>query len=337
MVRVKRAAAGLMVAAALAYILGLITAALLWSFSPELHWTVTLSNVFAPLFFLPLLLLIPVAALTRSRWLIGVAAASLLLFAAMFGSLFIPRGEGPAAAGRTLRVATFNQFYGAEATGQLVASLARQQADLIGIQELNSELAATLQRDFSDEYPYQLLDPNDGPGGSGIVSRYPFQPLGVEGTPYDPVRVTVDGQDLTFWNVHIHFSGISRVRSERFFGLPYLRMYDKNGRLTQVQNLLWRLEQVDGPVIILGDFNTGDREPGYQAMASRFRDVFRETSAGFGFTFPNNKRMGPITIPVPLVRIDYIWTRGPLTPLASSVDCNNGSDHCTVIADLGLE
>ena len=54
-----------------------------------------------------------------------------------------------------------------------------------------------------------------------------------------------------------------------------------------------------------------------------------------GFTFPNDRRIGPITIPVPLVRIDYIWTRGPVVPVATHVNCDDGgSDHCMVVADL---
>jgi len=47
--------------------------------------------------------------------------------------------------------------------------------------------------------------------------------------------------------------------------------------------------------------------------------------------------MGPITIPVPLVRIDYIWTRGSVVPVSTHVNCDDGgSDHCMVVADLRI-
>jgi vancomycin resistance protein VanJ len=336
MTKLKQVGRGLMVGAALLYGAGLLGAALLWSFWPDLHWTVTLANIFAPLCFAPLLLLLPAAALARSRWMLGAAALGVALFVLLFGQLFLPRQRG-ATGDTTLRVVTINAFYGASAPAEQAALLASYNADVIAVQELSPALAAALERDLAAVYPYQLLDPIDGPGGKGIVSRFPFEQMNPDQGLSNPVRVDVNGRPVVLWNVHIHFSGISRVRSERFFGLPYLRLYDREGRLQQVRRLIEQLEGVEEPVIVLGDFNTSDREAGYRAMRAAFRDVFRETSAGFGYTFPNNKRMGPLTIPVPLVRIDYIWARGPLTPLAASVDCHNGSDHCTVIADLRID
>ena len=123
---------------------------------------------------------------------------------------------------------------------------------------------------------------------------------------------------------------LSNVFAALFF------IYDLNGRLNQVEGLLDELAPIQGPLIVLGDFNTGDREPGYAAMRAQFRDLFRETTPGFGYTFPYQRRMGPLYIPVPLVRIDYVWARGPLTPLATSIHCITGSDHCMIVADLRL-
>jgi hypothetical protein len=92
-----------------------------------------------------------------------------------------------------------------------------------------------------------------------------------------------------------------------------------------------------GPLIVIGDFNTGDREPRYAQLAARMHDAFRETNRGFGFTFPDHKRMGPVTFTFPLVRIDYIWSKGGALPAAAHVECNNiGADHCFLIADLRL-
>jgi endonuclease/exonuclease/phosphatase (EEP) superfamily protein YafD len=335
--RFARLGRGLLVGAALVYAVALLVAALLWTYSPELHWTVTLSNVVAPLFFAPLLLLLPLAALVRSRWMLGAAGLGIGLFALLFGELFLPRAHPAVDGGEPLRVVTINQFYAAESPAQQAARLASYDADLIAIQELSPALAELFAGDLRADYPYQELEPIDGPGGLGVISRYPFALMNPDHGLSAPVRVEVNGRPVVVWNVHLHFSGISRVRSERFFGLPYLRMYDREGRVYQVRELLEQLEPVDEPVIVLGDFNTGDREAGYELMATEFRDVFRETSSGFGYTFPNKRRFGPVTVPVPLVRIDYIWARGPLTAMGSHVDCGNGSDHCSVIADLRIE
>lgn len=317
------------------YALVLVGFAIGWSFAPTATWWIALTNVFAAWLFLPALALVPLALALRSRWLAGAAVVSGVTFVLLFGGLFLPRLRLGAPAGRDLRVATFNQLYYGEQPEKIVAAILAQDADIVAIQELHTSVAEALQRDQSQLYPYQYLSPSERGGGLGVVSRYPLlglQPL--DGR--DAVIVDVGGQAVTVVNVHIHFSGISKVRSQRFFGLPYLRMYDMQGRLAQVEGLLNVLLPVTGPVIVMGDFNTGDREPGYAAMRAQFHDVYRETSSGFGYTFPYQRRIGPVTVPVPMVRIDYIWTRGPITPLSSAVNCVEGSDHCMIVAALRL-
>lgn len=331
----KRVLTAGIVTSAIVYALAIVALAVGWSVAPTATWWLALTNVFAAWFFLPLLALIPLALGLRSRWLAGAAAVAGATFVLLFGGLFLPRLSLGVPAGRTLRVATFNQLYLAEQPETIVAAIRAQDADIVAIQELHSSVAAALQTSQATLYPYQYLLPSDGNGGLGVLSRYPLlglQPL--DGR--DALIVDVDGQPVTVLNVHIHFSGISKVRSQRFFGLPYLRMYDMEGRRDQVERLLYALLPVTGPVIVMGDFNTGDREPGYAAMRAQFRDVYRETSSGFGYTFPYRRRMGLLVVPVPMVRIDYIWTRGPITPLSSAVTCVEGSDHCMVVATLRL-
>lgn len=309
----------------------------LWWLAPMGQWWIALSNVFAAPLFLPLVVVLPIALALRSRWLIGLSAVPAIIFVVLFGSLFMPRARSAVAVGHNIRVATFNQLYQERQVEEMFAAIGRQHADIVALQELTPPVAEMIQRDLAADYPYQLLAPSEGSGGMGLLSRYPFTPLDTVSGRSMPIVVDFEGQAITVVNVHIHFSGIGRVRSQQMFGLPYFRMYDMAGRKDQVESLVQDLAPIAGPLIVMGDFNTGDREPGYGVMAAEFRDAFRETSTGFGFTFPNNKKMGPVTIPVPLVRIDYIWTRGPLVPLQSYVDCNNGgSDHCMVAADLLL-
>lgn len=311
--------------------------AVLWWLAPEGQWWIVLSNVFAAPLFLPLVVVLPIALALRSRWLIGVTAVPAIIFVALFGSLFIPRASNAVAIGHNIRVATFNQLYQERQAEDMFAAIRRQHADIVALQELTPPVAEMLKRDLTAEYPYQLLAPSEGSGGMGLLSRHPFTALDPISGRGIPIVIDFNGQAITIVNVHIHFSGISKARSQQILGLPYFRMYDMVGRKGQVEGLVQDLAPIAGPLIVMGDFNTGDREPGYGVMAAEFRDAFRATSTGFGYTFPNSKQMGPVTIPVPLVRIDYIWTRGPLVPLQSYVDCNDGgSDHCMVVADLLL-
>jgi endonuclease/exonuclease/phosphatase (EEP) superfamily protein YafD len=326
-------------AGATLYCAGVIVLTALWSFAPNAHWSIAFSNIFAACFFLPLLLLVPAALLLRSRSLCLITAGPLVVFFALFGARFLPRIGPSMSGGTTLRVVTFNQLFLNTNIDNLLAAIRVQHADVVALQELVPPVAEAMQRDLKSIYRYQILSPSNSVGGLGLLSRYPLQPAdGVNGPEGQWVTLNVDGQKITVVNVHVHFSGIARMRSQRFGSLSYFRMYDTAGRRYQADALRQAARKVSGGLIMMGDFNTGDREPGHAVLASELHDAFGETGSGFGFTFPNDKHMGPITIPVPLVRIDYIWTRGSVVPVAAHVDCNDGgSDHCMVVADLHIK
>jgi endonuclease/exonuclease/phosphatase (EEP) superfamily protein YafD len=325
-------------AGATLYGMVIIVLASLWSFAPNAHWSIAFSNIFAANFFMPLLLFVPVALLLRSRRMSVVTALPLVVFLALFGARFLPHVSAAVAEGTALRVATFNQLYLNANLDEQLEAIRAEHADVVALQELVPAAAEAMQRDLKAIYPYQNLNPSNGVGGMGLLSRYPLEPIeAVDGAQGQWAVVRVGELKITIVNVHLHFSGISRIRSQRFGSLSYFRMYDTRGRLIQATALRQAARRVDGGLIMMGDFNTGDREPGHTVLASDLRDAFGETGTGFGFTFPNHKRMGPITIPIPLVRIDYIWTRSSVVPVAAHVNCDDGgSDHCMVVADLRI-
>jgi vancomycin resistance protein VanJ len=335
---IARTARWLAFAGATVYGMVIIVLAALWSFAPNAHWSIAFSNIFAATFFIPLLLFVPVALLLRSLRMWVVTALPLVVFLALFGARFLPNVSAAVAEGTPLRVATFNQLYLNTSLDAQLEAIRAEHADVVALQELVPAAAETMQRDMKAIYPYQHLNPSNGVGGLGLLSRYPLEPVeAVDGAQGQWAVVRVGQHKITIVNVHLHFSGISRIRSQRFGSLSYFRMYDTGGRLTQAASLRQATRSVDGGLIVMGDFNTGDREPGHAVLASDLRDAFDETGTGFGFTFPNNKRMGPITIPIPLVRIDYIWTRSSVVPVAAHVNCDDGgSDHCMVVADVRI-
>ena len=326
-------------AGAVLYSIGIIVLAALWTFAPGAHWSIAFSNIFAALFFLPLLVLVPAALAMRERWMSVATALAVLVFLTLFGARFIPRIGTAAAGGMPLRVLTFNQLFLNTNTQNLLAAIRAQDADVVALQELVPPVAEAMQHDLKTIYPYQILAPSNNVGGVGLLSRYPLEPAAaIDGAQGQWAILHVGVQEISIVNVHVHFSGISRIRSQRFGSLPYFRLYDNRGRLSQADALRQAVRKVSGGLIMMGDFNTGDREPGHALLASELHDAFAETGWGFGFTFPNDKRMGPITIPVPLVRIDYIWTRGSVLPVTAHVNCDDGgSDHCMVVADLRIE
>jgi endonuclease/exonuclease/phosphatase family metal-dependent hydrolase len=117
-------------------------------------------------------------------------------------------------------------------------------------------------------------------------------------------------------------------------GVPNIQDYMTDQRAQETAALLRVIDRSQGALIVLGDFNTSDREQGYDQLAARLHDVYRETAWGFGFTYPTSKKAGPLSITFPLIRIDYVWAAGGIVPAASQVHCGSESDHCAVTADL---
>jgi endonuclease/exonuclease/phosphatase (EEP) superfamily protein YafD len=149
------------------------------------------------------------------------------------------------------------------------------------------------------------------------------------------VTIQLAGRTVTIISLHLTAPYIESHRSRRLFSLPIITYYDASAPNRQIDRLLAGIAKIDGPLIVMGDFNTSDREPHYAKLAEVMHDAFRETNRGLGFTFPDHKRFGSVTFPFPLIRIDYVWSKGGVLPAAAHVECNNtGADHCFLVADL---
>jgi endonuclease/exonuclease/phosphatase family metal-dependent hydrolase len=108
----------------------------------------------------------------------------------------------------------------------------------------------------------------------------------------------------------------------------------------EIEELIPHITGVKDPILVMGDFNMTDQNPGYQLLTQVVRDAYREAGWGFGFTFPNPHRadrplsLGPVSVPAPLVRIDYIFHSAQLLSEQAHAICQGGSDHCYVVAQL---
>jgi endonuclease/exonuclease/phosphatase (EEP) superfamily protein YafD len=330
----RRIARWLLIGATLIYCIGLFALAALWAASGPRPWWLAITNVFALLLFAPLLLCIPVALIVRSWWMRGAVAAALVLFLALFGTRFLPPAAPPAS-GTAIRVMTFNQLFTNEHTADIIRQIRAQDADVVGLQEFSEQTAKALKTELIGAYPYQFLEPGNQ-SGLGLISRYPFLTQGVDESQHGQ-RVTIQlaGQPVTIISLHLAAPYIESHHSRTLFGLPVITDYDTSAPNREIDRLLAGVAKINGPLIIMGDFNTSDREPHYAKMAAVLHDAFRETNSGLGFTFPDHKRFGPITFPFPLIRIDYVWSKGGVLPAAAHVECNNtGADHCFLVADL---
>ena len=313
-----------------AAVLGLL--AVLWRLERP-PWWAAVSSIFAAQWFWPLAVLIPLAARSRDWWLrLGVTLPG-ALFIGLFWRRFLPRPQ-PNVVGRRLRVATYNICFLNQNPAAVAAAICALDADIVALQELTPHIAAGIERELSERYPFRALLPAERQHGLGLLSRWPI--LASSHKPEyrgQHSLIDIEGVPLTLINVH---PTIADIRWRTIIGkLSVLVGYGPGKRAGQIAALAQSLATTETDVVLAGDFNTSDREPMYRLIAQQVHDTFGEVGNGFGFTFPTNFRSGLLRLLRPLVRIDYIWYRGQLTPAqAQVVRANGGSDHCIVVADF---
>lgn len=292
---------------------------------------VGMMNAAGILWFLPLLVLLPLALLLRSRQ--ASVMGGLLLLAALwlFGGDFTPALARAAPAGPQVRVLSFNTLIANQNFDQTLALIAETQPDLIAIQELSPEMAATISDAFGAQYPYQLLSPWPDPRGIGIWSRYPFiQQDQLELELWEGwaqvVLVEVEGTPLYFVNTHLWPIG---TLDTDLFGTALAKQHIQAAQLRDMA-LAW-----DAAVLMVGDFNASPTNTTYGLLDQSLDDVWRITGSGPGFTWPAPDSALPVV--GPFLRIDYMWQRGPITPLQLQVIHDvPGSDHMPLLGEFIL-
>ena len=266
--------------------------------------------------------------------------------------VFIPIGN--ALAQTPLTVMSFNIRYGTANDGpnrwelrrpQMIELLKRENADVIGLQEALhfqiDEILAALP-------DYRMVGVGRTDGGQG--GEY-------SAILYRAARLTVR-QTETFW-----FSDTPDVVRSNTWGAALERictwalMDDKEGRSFYIYNL--HLDHISqpareksvrllldriaarspaSPVVVTGDFNTGEANPATRAMLAVFRDTFRvvqptATEVGTANQFTIGSTKGE--------KIDYIFVEPATEVLSadiirSSQDGRYPSDHFPVVARIRL-
>jgi endonuclease/exonuclease/phosphatase family metal-dependent hydrolase len=330
-----RAAGRVLAVAASSYCVTISILALFWAIGLRGTWWLDLAKIFALYLFAPLPLLLVAALLARSWHRRSLVAGPMVAFLAIFGANFIPP-FGKAPSGVPLRIMTFNIHYALVEPdiAALIEIVRGQGADIVAFQELSFPAADAIRQQLTSQYPYQELSPAETYAGVGVVSRYPLRALAYrKPVPGTLLKVDIGGAPITLVNASLTAPDIKTRALPLARSVRLIKAYDTVDRAYEIATLLDIAEDKSGPMVLVGDFNMADSEPDYRRLADHFHDAFRETNAGFGFTFPDKASMLPSS--VPLVRIDYVWSRGGVLPASARVVCGSGvSDHCALVAEL---
>ena len=234
---------------------------------------------------------------------------------------------------KTIRVMTYNIHTGIGMDKKLdlarVAQVINQQhPDLVGLQEVDrgvtrtqgideiAELArlTNMNYDFAFNLRYQ-----GGQYGVAILSRFPIQAhehrmyqntREAERRGFVRIVVSVNGTQVSFVTTHLDYQ------------------YE-DGRVFEAQQLLSRLKDVKGPLIVVGDFNDIPAGDAYKLMRDQFDDAWDTHPADQGFSYPADK---------PAKRIDYILFRrnDGIRAKQARIVTTLASDHVPVVADLEI-
>jgi endonuclease/exonuclease/phosphatase (EEP) superfamily protein YafD len=303
----------------------------LWALlqAADLWWPASLL-MFAPrgLFALPLLLLLPAAWLLRRRPLLVPLSLAGVVIAGPVMGLCIPWRPllSPEPSGLRLRVLTCNLHYSKAMTPDGLEALVRESgADVVALQEWEAAKEAPLARGpewhrhatthllLASRYPIRqvLRLGRNSVGPQGSVRRYDLEtPAGV----------------VHFFNLHLASprDGIYEAIHDKPTGIAEVQA-NIALRWEQSEYVAGQIEGLEGPVVLVGDFNTPPQSALFRRVWGDYSDAFAEAGWGWGYTFTGGRTV---------VRIDHILVGKGWHCSRCWVGPRVGSPHRPVLADL---
>jgi vancomycin resistance protein VanJ len=293
---------------------------------------IVIVQLLAPHLALACLVLIPIAAVARSRSL-GVALVVVAgLFAFRFGAEWASAPAAAAEGSTSLRVQTWNLEAGQRLGPDAVALLVAHPTDIVALEELTPTVATAIESDaaLSARYPYRSLSPSDGVAGIGILSRFPITDSDYELYPVRlEAHVTLPDGDLVVLAAHPFPARIATV-----VGIPL--DFDPGGRNADLALLRSRVLDLDvhgARVLLIGDFNTAPTDPAFGRLVNGLFDAHAEAGAGPGWTWRPARFA---FLGIGLLRIDLVLSTSTLRPTSTSIECPQTGDHCLLQATLEL-
>jgi endonuclease/exonuclease/phosphatase (EEP) superfamily protein YafD len=300
---------------------------------PAREGILALSEVLAPYFFLPLALILPFVFLRGTGLLRVLLCICLLLFGVQFPRVFAFMPDSSVSDQKhTITTLSWNMFINNKNNTVVDKILQTYQADIVAFQEVHWDKLSNNQK-MLKRYPSQFIHPQERvPADLALFSIYPFREYG---SAVPDARgnnrllwVRLDlGSGRTLVVVNVHTSIPNHIMSSAYS--PKKR----DEQITAIRAFVTPFLQHNEPVLIIGDMNLTDREPAYKDLANGLRDAHMLVGTGSGHSWGQIMRNQLW----PLVRIDYMLSNSPVTPLGLTTDCSlRGSDHCVLTGRFAL-
>lgn len=212
---------------------------------------------------------------------------------------------------------------------RIAAVIMNERPDLVGLQEVDRGVRRTELKDeivelsklTGMEFAFaHNLDYQGGQYGVAILSRFPIQKI--DHRKYENLR-EAERRGMIRIEVKLRDKTLNFVTT-------HLDYQYEDGRVFETEQLLRFLQDVKGPMIVVGDFNDDSLGGAYKLMRAKFDDAWSGAKPGeAGLSYPADK---------PTKRIDYIFTRKSdrIKAKRAWIVSSLASDHLPVIADLEI-
>lgn len=297
----------------------------------ERNWLAVLVT-YAPqhLFGLPVLVLV-VWSLFRRKWPLLVAN---LCVAGFFSSCMLGFNipwRVPRHSGQTVRIITCNIHHTARLAPMVARDIRASGADIVCLQEAN----------YVGGEPNPLIELRKAlPGWQhrchgqlAVFSRLPITGMAIHRPTVEfwrvflEVTVNAGGKRLTIINVHLNTAAGQESFASHYGSTASYLERSTAARSAQIAELLRVIKGIDGPLAVVGDFNTPPRGLIYATLCETLTDSFHRAGWGLGYSFRAD---------LPVMRIDYVFAGRGVEPVACRTMGDVGSDHRPVLAELAL-
>jgi endonuclease/exonuclease/phosphatase (EEP) superfamily protein YafD len=303
----------------------------------DVSWFATVL-LFGPrwVYAVPLVVVLPAAALCRRRRLLALAATGVAaLLVGVINDVRVPfpafgaRSEGP-----RLRVMTYNIGGGTFEPRELMALIEEVGADVVGLPECGHRVdpAAALAKGYTvhddngacliTRLPVRAVDIRDPTDfwvlyGSGVINRYELEwqgkPFSIEVVHLETVREGLEALRFGFWKPS--WEG-PKVMGENI-----------SERLLESRRAFEWTARSKLPTLVLGDFNMPVESAIYREVWSPLHNAFSERGVGRGITKATRLHG---------IRIDHILYDDKWLCDRVWVTRDLGMDHRPLVADLPL-
>jgi endonuclease/exonuclease/phosphatase (EEP) superfamily protein YafD len=294
-------------------------------------WLFRLINNFDAWLYLPLAFFSPCLFYRQIRKkLLILLLVPFAIFCWEYSWYVLPKWDDSRAS-TSLRLMTWNLSY-ENPHPQAIASMIKfEHPDIVAVQELVKSTASELSQALSQDFTYRVIPPTFE---FGIFSKYPLKSsriaeLNPQVSKFQEVSVSIGQREIELIDVHLP---VPKLQTRQFglFTLPI--DFNTNNWDVTYPILLDRIAKTDRPLLVVGDFNTSDRDRNYHLLNRSLSNAFQTTGWGFGMTYPI---ASPVEIP--LVRIDHIFYSQHWRARSAWTHKGVGSDHQYLVADLRLD